>query len=95
MLLVMTSPGMGFTACTGAQGGPGHVVWGAGIVLSHYFVSHPGKCYCKSFGAPCALHAYSVEQSVLHGFQADLDLALHKMHVSSCLVSGLYQLVLA
>ena len=28
---------------TGAQGGPGHVVWEAGIALSQYFVAHPGK----------------------------------------------------
>ncbi len=59
-LLILTSPGMGFTACTGAQGGPGHIVWEAGVVLSRYFVSHPGKCYCKSFCAPCATHAYNV-----------------------------------
>ena len=29
--------------CTGAQGGPGHVVWEAGIALSQYFIAHPGK----------------------------------------------------
>ena len=29
--------------CTGAQGGPGHVVWEAGIALSQYFVAHPGE----------------------------------------------------
>ena len=52
MLLLLTSPGMEFTACTGAQGGPGHIVWQAGIVLSRYFVSHPGECCCKSFVHP-------------------------------------------
>lgn len=29
-------------ACTGAEGGPGHVIWEAGIVLSQYLVNHPG-----------------------------------------------------
>jgi 2-polyprenyl-3-methyl-5-hydroxy-6-metoxy-1,4-benzoquinol methylase len=57
---------MGFTACTGAQGGPGHIVWEAGIILSHYFVSHPGKCYCKSFGAPwCTLCHTCIQCSVV------------------------------
>ena len=31
------------TACTGAESGPGHVVWEAGIVLSQYLVKHAGR----------------------------------------------------
>lgn len=28
---------------SGAENGPGHVIWEAGIVLSHYLVNHRGK----------------------------------------------------
>lgn len=28
--------------CVDAQGGPGHVIWEAGMVLSRYLVDHPG-----------------------------------------------------
>lgn len=31
-----------FCTSTGAEDGPGHVIWEAGIVLSHYLVNHPG-----------------------------------------------------
>ena len=33
----------GSLTCTGAQGGPGHMVWQAGIMLSQYFVLNPGR----------------------------------------------------
>lgn len=41
------------------------------------------------------MYAYNLVQSILYGPQADQEYALHTMHVLSCLVSGLYQAVLA
>lgn len=32
-----------FCVIIGAENGPGHVVWEAGIVLSHYLVNHRGE----------------------------------------------------
>ncbi|KAL0031800.1 hypothetical protein WJX79_008088 [Trebouxia sp. C0005] len=41
LALAVGLPGLQIEQSYGAQGGPGHVVWEAGIVLSRYFVSHP------------------------------------------------------
>ncbi|DBB07877.1 TPA: Protein-lysine N-methyltransferase rrg1 [Trebouxia sp. C0006] len=41
LALAVGLPGLQIEQSYGAQGGPGHVVWEAGLVLSRYFVSHP------------------------------------------------------